>query len=113
MRRAIIAAGVVFVLAGTTAVYAQHWPQWPGRWHGFSRSADDMSALADARIAAVKAGLRLTAEQEKMWPPVEAAARDLAKLRIDRVPRAATTVATGATPRRTSCSIASSAAPTT
>ncbi len=85
MRRAIIAAGVVFVLAGTTAVYAQHWPQWPGRWHGFWRSADDMSALADARIAAVKAGLRLTAEQEKMWPAVEAAARDLAKLRIDRV----------------------------
>jgi hypothetical protein len=85
MRRAIIAAGVVFVLAGTTAVYAQHWPQWPSRWHGFWRSADDLSALADARIAAVKAGLRLTAEQEKLWPPVEAAARDLAKQRIDRV----------------------------
>jgi hypothetical protein len=85
MKRALIAAGVVFVLAGTTAVYAQHWPQWPGRWHGFWRSADDMSALADARIAAVKAGLRLTAEQEKLWPPVEAAARDLAKQRIDRM----------------------------
>ena len=85
MRRAIIAAGVVFVLAGTTAVYAQHWPQWPGRWHGFSHSADDMSAFADARIAAIRAGLRLNAEQEKLWPPVEAAARDLAKLRIDRL----------------------------
>ena len=85
MRRAIIAAGAVFVLAGTTAVYAQHWPQWPSRWHSLWRSADDLSALADARIAAVKAGLRLTAEQEKLWPPVEAAARDLAKLRIDRV----------------------------
>jgi hypothetical protein len=85
MKRAIIAAGVVFVLAGTTAVYAEHWPYWPDRWHGFWRSTDDMSALADARIAAVKAGLRLTAEQEKLWPPVEAAARDLAKQRIDRV----------------------------
>ena len=85
MRRAIIAAGVVFVIAGTTAVYAQHWPQWPGRWHGFTHSTDDMSAFADARIAAVKAGLRLTADQEKLWPPVEAAARDLAKQRIDRV----------------------------
>jgi LTXXQ motif family protein len=86
MRRAIIAAGVVFVLAGTTAVYAQHWPHWPSRWHhSFARSTDDMSAFADARIAAVKAGLRLNPEQEKLWPPVEAAARDLAKQRIDRV----------------------------
>jgi hypothetical protein len=86
MRRAIVAAGVVFVIAGTTAVYAQHWPQWPGRWHhSFAHSTDDMSAFADARIAAVKAGLRLNPEQEKLWPPVEAAARDLAKLRIDRV----------------------------
>jgi hypothetical protein len=83
MKRAVIAAIVVFVVAGTTAVYAQH---WPGRWHGFSRATpDDMSALADARIAAIKAGLRLSAEQEKFWPPVEAAARELAKQRIDRV----------------------------
>jgi len=83
MKRAAIAAIVVFVVAGTTAVYAQH---WPGRWHGFYRaSPDDMSALSDARIAAVKTGLRLTVEQEKLWPPVEAAARDLAKQRIDRI----------------------------
>lgn len=85
MKRAIIAAGVVFVIAGTTAVYAQHWPQWPAGWHGFRHSTDDMSAFADARIAAVKAGLRLTADQEKLWPPVEAAARDLARVRIDRI----------------------------
>jgi hypothetical protein len=83
MKRAAIAAIVVFVVAGTTAVYAQH---WPGRWHGFSRATpDDMSALADARIAAIKVGLRLTAEQESLWPPVEAAARELAKQRIDRI----------------------------
>lgn len=83
MKRAAIAAIVVFVVAGTTAVYAQH---WPGRWHGFSRATpDDMSALADARIAAVKVGLRLTPEQEAMWSPVETAARDLARQRIERV----------------------------
>lgn len=83
MKRAVIAALVVFVVAGTTAVYAQH---WPGRWLGMGRhSTDDMSAFADARIAAVKAGLRLTPDQEKLWPPVETAARELAKQRIDRV----------------------------
>ena len=82
MKRAVIAALVVFVVAGTTAVYAQH---WPGRWLGWRHSTDDMSAFADARIAAVRAGLRLTQEQEKLWPPVEAAARELAKQRIDQV----------------------------
>ncbi len=29
-------------------------------------------------------GLKLTADQEKLWPPVESAVRDFAKLRIDR-----------------------------
>ena len=83
MRRAVIAAIVVFVVAGTTAVYAEHWPV---RWHGVWRSTpEDMSAIADARIAAIKVELRLTPEQEKLWPPVETAARDLAKQRIDRI----------------------------
>ena len=35
-------------------------------------------------IAAIHAGLKLTPDQEKLWPPVEAAARDFAKMRIDR-----------------------------
>jgi hypothetical protein len=83
MNRAAIAAVIVFAVAGTTAVYAQ---QWPGRWRGaFAMSTDDMSAMADARIAGVKAGLRLTPDQEKLWPPVEAAARDFAKLRVERM----------------------------
>ena len=47
-------------------------------------SPEDRAAFADARIAAVKAGLKLNADQEKLWPPVEAAVRDFAKLRIDR-----------------------------
>jgi hypothetical protein len=47
-------------------------------------SPEDRAAYADARIAAVHAGLKLTADQEKLWPPVESAVRDFAKLRIDR-----------------------------
>jgi len=42
-------------------------------------STEDRAALIDARIAGIKAGLKLTAEQEKLWPPVELAARDMAK----------------------------------
>ena len=45
---------------------------------------EDRAAFADARIAAVHAGLKLNADQEKLWPPVEAAVREFAKLRIDR-----------------------------
>jgi hypothetical protein len=44
-----------------------------------------MAALTDARIAALKAGLKLSVEQEKNWPPVEAAMRDLATERAARV----------------------------
>jgi len=42
-------------------------------------SAEDRAAFLDARIAAVKAGLRLSAEQEKLWSPVETTVRDLGK----------------------------------
>ena len=49
-----------------------------------SSSGQPRAAYADARIAAVHAGLKLTADQEKLWPPVEAAVREFAKLRIDR-----------------------------
>ena len=81
MRKFAIAAIAVLAIAGSTAVYAQH-RHWG---HGFSRmSPEDRSAYADARIAAVHAGLKLTADQEKLWPPVEAAVREFAKLRIDR-----------------------------
>jgi zinc resistance-associated protein len=52
------------------------------RWHP---SAEDRSAFTDARIAALKAGLRLTPEQEKNWPTFEAAIRDISKARADRI----------------------------
>src|SRR6202000_1451671 len=32
----------------------------------------------------VHAGLKLSADQEKLWPPVETAVRDFVKVRIDR-----------------------------
>ena len=81
MRKFAIAAVAVLAIAGSTAVYAQH-RHWG---HGFSRiSPEDRAAYADARIAAVHAGLKLTADQEKLWPPVETAIKDFAKLRIDR-----------------------------
>jgi hypothetical protein len=47
-------------------------------------SADDFAAFTDARVAALKAGLRLTPDQEKNWSAFEQSYRNLAKLRTDR-----------------------------
>ena len=78
MRKSIIAAIAVVAVIGSTAVYAQH------RHYHQRMSAQDRAAFVDAKIAAVHAGLQLTPDQEKNWPPVEAAVRDFAKQRIDR-----------------------------
>ena len=84
MRKFAIAGVAALAIAASTAVYAQH--SWlHDRMMGHTRmSAEDRAAMADAKIAAVHAGLKLTADQEKLWPPVESAVRDLVKIRIDR-----------------------------
>jgi hypothetical protein len=83
MRKFAIAGVAALAIAGSTAVYAQYQHrQW---FHHHERmSPEDKAAFADARIAAVHAGLKLNPDQEKLWPPVETAVRDFAKLRIDR-----------------------------
>ena len=81
MRTFTIAAIAALAIAGSTAVYAQH-RHWSH--HHMWMNPEDRAAFADARIAAVHAGLKLSADQEKLWPPVEAAVREFAKLRIDR-----------------------------
>jgi hypothetical protein len=88
MRKAVIAAIAVVVVAGGSAIaysaYARHDGWGPGRMHFGRMNPDDRAAYADARIAALKAGLRLSAEQEKLWPPVETTLKDLAAKRITR-----------------------------
>jgi hypothetical protein len=80
MRSFWIAGVAALAIAGSTAVYAQHHHHW-----GQVRMApEDRTAMVDARIAAVHAGLKLNADQEKLWPPVETSVRDFAKMRIDR-----------------------------
>src|SRR6201986_4716579 len=84
MRRFAIAAIAVLAIAGSTAVYAQYRPWFRDHMQHTRLSPEDRAAFVDARIAAVHAGLKLNADQEKLWPPVEVAVRDFAKLRIDR-----------------------------
>ena len=84
MRKSTIAAVAVLAIAGSTAVYGQYRPWVREHLQHIRMSPEDRAAFADARIAAVHAGLKLTPDQEKLWPPVEAAVRDFAKMRIDR-----------------------------
>src|SRR5271169_7260027 len=84
MRKFAIVGVAALAIAGSTAVYAQHHRWFHDRMGQMQMSPEDRAAFADARIAAVHAGLKLTADQEKLWPPVETAVRDFAKLRIDR-----------------------------
>ncbi len=84
MKKFAIAGIAALAIAGSTAVYAQHRPWFHEHMQQMRMSPEDRAAFTDARIAAVHAGLKLNADQEKLWPPVEAAVRDFAKLRIDR-----------------------------
>jgi len=84
MRKFTIAAIAVLSIAGSGAVYAQFHRPWMEHFRHVRMNPEDRAAFVDARIAAVHAGLKLNADQEKLWPPVEAAVRDFAKLRIDR-----------------------------
>jgi hypothetical protein len=84
LMKTILAGTTALAIAGTGLAYAQKGPgprEDGPRWRP---TAADMAAFGDARIAAVHAGLKLTPEQEKNWPAVEAALRDMAKLRADR-----------------------------
>jgi zinc resistance-associated protein len=81
MKAALSAVAVAAVLAfaplaGGTFAAADDSAQQRSRF-----SPEDRAAFLDARIAALKAGLELNADQEKNWPPLETAMRDLAKER--------------------------------
>src|ERR1700689_2383696 len=80
MKKMLLAGVAAVAIAGSSLAYAHH-QEW---LHHARMSPEESPAFADARIAAVKAGLKLTPDQEKLWPPVEAAVRDFAKLRIER-----------------------------
>jgi zinc resistance-associated protein len=84
MWKTVLAGSTALAIAGATLAYAQQGSaerEFAPRWRP---NAEDISAFGDARIAALHAGLKLTAEQEKNWPALESAMRDLAKQRSER-----------------------------
>jgi len=107
MLKPVIAATAVLAIAGSSVVYAQqrfgehngfgHWG--PRAEHRHRPSAADMAAFTDARIAALKAGLELTPDQQKNWPAFEQALRDVAQLRMQRIQDRQARRQQGATPQ--------------
>jgi hypothetical protein len=92
MLKPIIAATALAAVVGSSFAYAQRFDGPRSFNDGSPRidyhhrfSAEDISAFADARIAALKAGLELTPDQAKNWPPLEAALRNVVALRIERI----------------------------
>jgi hypothetical protein len=84
MWKAVLAGSTALMIAGSSFVYAQQ-PAPRGDSQRWRPGAEDFAAFTDARVAALKAGLKLTAEQEKNWPAVETAIRETAKQRTDRM----------------------------
>ena len=99
MKKTIAAGVIALTLAGAGLALAQQTAQ-PREGRGFRSSTEDVAAFTDARVAGLKAGLKLTAEQEKNWPAVEAAIRDLAKQRADRMKERADRIAARREARR-------------
>ena len=83
MWKALIAGTTILTIAGSTLASAQQ--QSPAeRSHHVQLTADDIAAFTDARIAAFKTALKLTPDQEKNWPAVDQALRDISKERLAR-----------------------------
>ena len=84
MLKAVVAATAAVTIAGSSIAYAQRDERADGarRWQP---TTEDMRAFQAARLAALRAGLTLTPEQEKHWPAFEQAMRDLQQLRLNRI----------------------------
>ena len=84
--KSVLAGAMALALAGGSLVYAQQAQdrerdQSPQRQQ---QRVEDMAAYGDARIAALKAGLKLTPDQEKNWPALEQALKQAAKQRSEQ-----------------------------
>jgi zinc resistance-associated protein len=86
MWKTVLAGAAAIMVVGSTPVFAQQRADTDGRQHEqhWRPSQADLKAFTDARIAGLKAGLELTPDQEKNWPGVEQAIRDMAKARQER-----------------------------
>jgi LTXXQ motif family protein len=96
MRRTLMFLATAAAVAGSVVAGSAVAQDRGGRWDRADRSdrsdrtdrsaltAHQIAAETDVGIARMKADLRLTADQEKNWPGIETALRDLGQRRADR-----------------------------
>ena len=92
MLKTVLAATTALTIAGSTFAYAQPGGRERDPQRRWQPSVEDIRAFQAARVAALRAGLVLNAEQEKHWPAFEQAIRELQQLRVNqnqRQPRGA------------------------
>ncbi len=82
MRAAAVASASVLLLGHPSGAFAAP-PEHGGEHH--QASAEDRAAFEDARIAALKAGLKMTPAQEKNWPALESVLRGVMEARRARM----------------------------
>ena len=84
-KRIVLSLALIGALGATAAgVHAQqHGDGGPKMGRMMQVSPEDRAAFFDARLAGIKAGLKLAPDQDKLWPAVESAARDNAKAMMD------------------------------
>ena len=85
MKRTVL--GVLAALAVSASAFAltaaAEGDQQPSHAERMQHWAADRETILDAKLAGMKADLQLTADQEKLWSPFEAAVKDAAKARMD------------------------------
>jgi hypothetical protein len=77
-RTLVVALAAVFVSAPGFALAAEG-DQQSSRTERMQQWAADRETVLDAKLAGMKAGLALTADQEKLWGPFQSAVEDAAK----------------------------------
>lgn len=80
---AALLASIAVAEAQSATPAASPAPSEASQW--MQRFMDSRESMLDARLAGLKAGLKLTDDQEKLWGPFEAAVRDFAHARMARM----------------------------
>jgi zinc resistance-associated protein len=76
---------IAFAAAAIPPAVAQVASPRPPEMHRMQQWAADHQAMLDAKLAGLKAGLKLTPDQEKLWAPFEAAVRAAADMRMEHM----------------------------
>jgi hypothetical protein len=85
LKKTVLMGAAALTIAGSMTAFAQRLDRRHEDFRRGPQTAEDRQAFADARLAALKAGLSLTEAQAANWPAFEQAVHDMQKLRLDRM----------------------------